>query len=129
MQWTPVDGEALFCGPAHALSVSGGTAAFYRVELKEPHPVTGSKSYYIAKDLAHATDEVLAHACLRALQGEAGPCRRQERLADSRCSWRCEMSAYASTRAQMAALAQRPSQQQSKCFSPLPRQPGCRRLD
>jgi hypothetical protein len=39
-------------------SVSGGTAAFYKVALREPHPSTGSKGYYIAKDLAHAVDEV-----------------------------------------------------------------------
>jgi hypothetical protein len=57
-KWTPVDGGALFEGPGMTNSVSGGTAAFYKVALREPHPSTGSKGYYIAKDLAHAVDEV-----------------------------------------------------------------------
>ena len=37
---TLVDGEAMFAGPGTTNAVSGGTAAFYKVELKEPHPVT-----------------------------------------------------------------------------------------
>jgi hypothetical protein len=57
-KWTPVDGGAIFEGPGMTNSVSGGTAAFYKVALREPHPSTGSKGYYIAKDLAHAVDEV-----------------------------------------------------------------------
>jgi hypothetical protein len=60
---TNVDGNVLFDGPANALGVSGGTAAFYRVKLKQP--IQGSKSHYIAKDLAHAIDEVITHACER----------------------------------------------------------------
>ena len=56
--WTPVDAKEVFEGPGKTNAVSGGTAAFYKVELKEPHPVTGSKGHYIAKDLAHAVDEV-----------------------------------------------------------------------
>ena len=57
-KWTPVDGEALFHGPGIASAVSGGTAAFFKVTLKEPHPDTGSTGFWIAKDLAHAQDEV-----------------------------------------------------------------------
>ena len=36
-KWTPVDGGALFEGPGMTNSVSGGTAAFYKVALREPH--------------------------------------------------------------------------------------------
>ena len=57
LKWTQVDG-GLFEGPGTTNSVSGGTAAFYKVVLRSPHPATGSKGYYIAKDLAHAVDEV-----------------------------------------------------------------------
>lgn len=57
-KWTPVDGQALFDGPGTTSAVSGGTAAFFKVTLKEPHPDTGSTGFWIAKDLAHAQDEV-----------------------------------------------------------------------
>ena len=52
----------VFEGPGTTNAVSGGTAAFYKVELKVPHPDTGSKGYFIAKDLAHAVDEVRGRA-------------------------------------------------------------------
>ena len=47
LKWTKVDG-GLFEGPGTTNSVSGGTAAFYKVVLRSPHPATGSTGYYIA---------------------------------------------------------------------------------
>ena len=56
--WTKLDANEVFQGPGILNGMSRGIAAFYRVELKERHPSSGSKGHYIAKDLAHAVDEV-----------------------------------------------------------------------
>jgi hypothetical protein len=48
-KWTPVDGEALFDGPGKTIALSDGTASFFKVTLKEPHPDTGSTGFWIAK--------------------------------------------------------------------------------
>ena len=67
---TPVDAGVLFDGPGTTNAVSGGTAAFYMVQLKEPQ--LGSKSYFIGKDLAHAADEVKFYEAAKKLSGQPG---------------------------------------------------------
>ena len=51
-----------FESPARPLSTSGGTAAFYKLELTEEgmnscNRSTASKDYWLGKDLSHAADE------------------------------------------------------------------------
>eukprot|EP00401_Gymnodinium_catenatum_P023955 CAMPEP_0117583962 /NCGR_PEP_ID=MMETSP0784-20121206/67320_1 /TAXON_ID=39447 /ORGANISM="" /LENGTH=892 /DNA_ID=CAMNT_0005384735 /DNA_START=1 /DNA_END=2679 /DNA_ORIENTATION=- len=49
----------LFAGPPFRLGVSGGTAAFYRLQLQaDAAEELGSAEYFIGKDLSHALDEV-----------------------------------------------------------------------
>mmetsp|Transcript_81784 Transcript_81784/g.227707 ORF Transcript_81784/g.227707 Transcript_81784/m.227707 type:complete len:794 (-) Transcript_81784:131-2512(-) len=53
---TPVSVE-LFETPARQIKVSGGTAPFFHLNLRNPKPGE-SKTRYIGKDLSRATDEV-----------------------------------------------------------------------
>jgi len=66
---TPVD-SAIFHLPVKRKGVSGGTAPFFTMILKDPEGSKG-KEYYIGKDLSHATDEVHFYEEVLRLKDEA----------------------------------------------------------
>lgn len=49
---------ASFVLPVKRLGVSGGTAPFFQLKLKNPDEEEKSVDYYIGKDLSHARDEI-----------------------------------------------------------------------
>lgn len=70
--FTPVD-VAEFATPVQRIRVSGGTAPFFSLELKNPGP-SESKSRWIGKDLSRAMDEVdFYEQCLRIVKSKGAP--------------------------------------------------------
>jgi len=57
LEFTRTDPER-FELPVHRLCVSGGTAPFFRLLLREPEKAGLTQEYYLGKDLSHARDEV-----------------------------------------------------------------------
>lgn len=64
----------MFETPVSRFGVSGGTAPFFELRLREPLEAGKSKQYYIGKDLSRATDEIAFYEnvlSLRKLSGES----------------------------------------------------------
>lgn len=61
----------LFESPVQRLGVSGGTAPFFRLVMKDPGEKY-TKSYFIGKDLSHATDEITFYEQLADVKKGAG---------------------------------------------------------
>jgi len=59
----------LFLLPVERISVSGGTAAFYKLKLKSPEKLNkNSVDYFIGKNLERAADEIAFYEKIRLLQ-------------------------------------------------------------
>mmetsp|Transcript_28685 Transcript_28685/g.66148 ORF Transcript_28685/g.66148 Transcript_28685/m.66148 type:complete len:742 (-) Transcript_28685:111-2336(-) len=72
MDYTAVDHSA-FNVPLQPIKMSGGTAAFYSIELVDAVANGASKRYWIGKDLAHARDEILFYeTALKERKGRLG---------------------------------------------------------
>lgn len=67
---TKVD-ENRFESPVKRIGVSGGTAPFFKLILKQPKPHQ-TPGYFIGKDLSHATDEIQFYEQMRRLADQFG---------------------------------------------------------
>mmetsp|Transcript_43211 Transcript_43211/g.78612 ORF Transcript_43211/g.78612 Transcript_43211/m.78612 type:complete len:743 (-) Transcript_43211:115-2343(-) len=72
MDYTEID-HAAFNMPLQPIKMSGGTAAFYTIELIDAVANGASKRYWIGKDLAHAKDEIVFYeTALKERKGRLG---------------------------------------------------------
>lgn len=62
--------------PVCRLGTSGGTAPFFRLQLRAPLKPFGSLDYYIGKDLSHAKDEVGFYEAARELMNGTASVRK-----------------------------------------------------